>query len=222
MPKFFLKSCVVILLLLVTGISWADTVDLYVNSTDGLGAWDVTGSSPYLDAQDQPTNYIGDNDRNNNSGVFGFDDSADLGTITGVDLYIYADATNAADFTPIINATDTSIDPPTSYGWVSGDISGIVGTWAAINSATMYLDRPNTTNQADCDAAYIKVTYTPSTGRRNMFISWLVGSAEASTAKGVVFAGSGFKKYQAQSDSFLLLETEDALLLETGDKLILE
>ena len=144
----------------------ADTVELYVNSTDAAGAWDVTGASPYLNVQDQPTNIIGDNDRNNISSVFGFADSADLGTITGVDLYVYANATASADFTIFINATDTNLDPPTSWGWVSVDISGTVNTWTAVNAATTYFARSNTTNQADVDAAYILVTYTPSAGSR--------------------------------------------------------
>ena len=63
---------------------------LYVNEVVSAGAWTPVGASPYLNTQNQPTAYIHSAARNANSDVYGFTDSADLGTITSVYLYIYA------------------------------------------------------------------------------------------------------------------------------------
>ena len=87
------------------------TIQLWVDNEDSAGAWDTTGSPPYLGAQDQPTNFIGDNDRNNDSGVYSFQSSADLGTITRVDLYIYANAVAYDDFEVLLNSTQTGLYP---------------------------------------------------------------------------------------------------------------
>src|SRR3972149_11387784 len=133
---------------------------LYVNSYTA-GAWTVTGVSPYLDTQNQPTSYTYSTSRNVDSGVFGFEDSADLGTITSVTLYIYAVGVASTNFTTFVNSTDTGLGPPASWGWVNVDVSSILTTWTAVNAATCYFDRPNTTNSASVDCAYLLVEYTP-------------------------------------------------------------
>jgi len=135
---------------------------LYVNSVVTPGAWDTIGSSPYLDAQDEPTNYISDNGRNNNSDIFGFEDAGQTDeVINSVTLYIYAYGVASSNFSTFINATDTGLGPPASWGWVSVDVSAILTTWAEINAATIYFDRGNTTNEAGVDAAYLYVDYIP-------------------------------------------------------------
>ena len=92
----------------------ANTI-LYVNEVVSSGAWTDVGTPPYLNALDQPTNYTHSSSRNANSDVFGFTDSADLGTITKVDLYIYAQQGGASnDFTTYVNSTDTGLGPPAS------------------------------------------------------------------------------------------------------------
>lgn len=137
-------------------------IDLYVNEIVSSGTWTEVGTTPYLSAQDQPTNYTHSASRNANSSVFGFADSSDLGTITKVELYIYCQHGGSAnDFTPYINANPTSITPPASWDWVSGDVTATVGTtWSGVNAATCYFDKPNTSNDPAVDCAYLKVTYS--------------------------------------------------------------
>lgn len=138
------------------------TETLYVNSFDqSADGWDKTGASPYLGVQDQPTNYVSDNDRNNNCGYFGFATSSETGTINSVTLYMYAYGVAAADFEALINDTSTGLNPPTSWGWVNVDVSSLLTTWGAINAATLLLDRSNTTNDAGCDCAYLEIDYDP-------------------------------------------------------------
>ena len=140
------------------------TVELWVEVFDATAdAWDKTGSLPYLDAQDM-TSYVEDNDRNNNCGYFTFASSANLGTINSVHLHMYAWGVATDDFEALVNDTLTGLGPPTSAGWVNIEITSIISTWAAINSATLLLDRPNTKNLAGCDAAYLLVNYTESSG----------------------------------------------------------
>jgi len=140
------------------------TVELWVEVFDAtIDNWDKTGSTPYLDTQDM-TNYVEDNDRNNDCGYFTFASSEDLGTINSVYLYIYAWAVEAADFEALINDASTGLNPPTSEGWVNAEITSIIGTWGGINVATLLLDRSNSKNLAGCDAAYILVNYTEPSG----------------------------------------------------------
>ena len=138
------------------------TLELYVNNEDSTGAWTTVGSAPYLGIQDQPTNYIYSTTRNSNSGVYSFTNSGKTSeTITSVYLYIYAYGVASSNFTTILNATNTGLGCPTSWGWVNVNVSSILTTWAEIDAVTMYFDRPNTTNNAGVDAAYLYVTYVP-------------------------------------------------------------
>ena len=140
------------------------SVELWVTGFDASSDnWDKYGASPYLGAQDG-SNYVEDNDRNNLCGLFTFDTSADLGTIDSVYLYLYAWGVATTNFEALINDTGTGLGPPTSAGWVNVDVTSIIGTWTAVNSANLLLDRPNTTNVAGCDAAYLLVNYTGSSG----------------------------------------------------------
>ncbi|MBZ9577874.1 hypothetical protein KJA13_02450 [Patescibacteria group bacterium] len=139
-----------------------ETLSLYVNTEVSVGVWTTAGTVPYLNAQDQPTNYIYSIGRNSDSGVYGFADTAQTGTINSVYLYIYAYGVASTNFTTYINSTDTGLGPPTSWGWVSVNVSTILTTWDAINAATCYFDRPNTTDNAGVDAAYFYVDYTPA------------------------------------------------------------
>jgi len=138
----------------------AATEDLYVDSFDAVDdGWTKVGTSPYLDTQNQPTDYIYSAGRNKNSGNYGFTNSSGSGTINSVTLYIYAYGVASADFTTLLSGTDTGLGPPTSWGWVSVDVSTILDTWTKINDATVLFDRPNATNEAGVDAAYLLVDY---------------------------------------------------------------
>lgn len=137
------------------------TIQLWVNEVVSSGSWSQTGTTPWLDTQNQPTSYIYSTGRNSNSSVFGFANSSDLGTITKVELYIYAQSASSSNFESIVNSTGTGLGPPATWGWVSVDVTAIVGTtWTGVNAATVYFDRPNTDVQTSVDAAYLLVTYT--------------------------------------------------------------
>ena len=138
------------------------TLQLWVDNEDSSGSWTTAGTTPYLDAQDQPTNYIYSTARNQNSGVYSFESTAQAGTITSVYLYIYAYGVSGSDFTTYVNATNTGLGPPAAWGWVNVDVSAVLTSWDAINAATIYFDRPNTENDAGVDAAYLYVTYEGS------------------------------------------------------------
>lgn len=142
---------------------------LYVNGIATSTGWTRVGTSPYLGTQNQPTDYIYSVSRNANSDTFNFADSSDLGTINSVTLYIYAYGVAETNFDTFINSTNTGLGPPTSWGWVSVDVSSILTTWAEINAATMYFDRANTADNAGVDCAYLLVNYTPP--ERRIFIT---------------------------------------------------
>ena len=139
-------------------------LSLWVDNEDSTGAWTTTGTAPYIDAQDQPTNYIHDTGRNNVSGTYSFETTTETGTINFVRLYIYAYGVTTSDFEAYLGASATGLGPPTSWGWVYVDVSSILDTWTAINAATVHFDRPNTPNDAGVDACYILVDYTESGG----------------------------------------------------------
>jgi hypothetical protein len=140
---------------------------LWVDNEDSTGAWNTYGSAPYLDAQDS-TNYIDDSDRNNDSGVYSFQASGKTTeTINSVTLYMYAWAGQTADFEAILGATATGLNPPTSPGWVSIDVSSILTTWTEIDAATVYFDRSNNTRTGGVDGCYLLVDYTEAATQVN-------------------------------------------------------
>jgi len=140
------------------------TVTLKVNSAPGSSDWTLNGNTPYLDEQDA-TNYITNNGRNKSSGVFGFANSSDLGTITAVKLFTYGNSVSS-NLTIVAQMNDGSttnnynLALTTSAGWIEIDIVGFIDTWTKINAATVNFIRPNSTVQTDVDASYIQVTYT--------------------------------------------------------------
>jgi hypothetical protein len=142
-------------------------VNDYDNNRDG---WTKVGTSPYLDAQDQPTNY-GYNATNKVLwGNFDFADSAALGTINSVHFYAYGkcaqvgrdptawgwDGTTWVDF--------KKFPFTTVWGWGNIDLSEELDTWTKINGVRLYIE--GRTGQAPgtfVDACYISVDYTPPT-----------------------------------------------------------
>lgn len=136
-------------------------VQLWVDNEDSTGAWSTVGTTPYIDTQNEPTAYIYSTGRNSLSGVFSFQTTGVGGTINWVRLYIYAYGVATSDFEAYLGATATGLGPPAgSWQWVYVDVSSILTSWSAINSATTYFDRPNTQNDAGVDACYILVDYT--------------------------------------------------------------
>lgn len=125
--------------------------------------WDKYGADPYLNVQNG-IDYVEDNDRNQNCGHFTFQTTSVSGTINNVKLYLYAWGGATNDFEAEINDTGTDLGPPTSPGWVNTEVTSILDTWEKINAATLLLDRRSTTNVAGCDAAYLLIDYTESSG----------------------------------------------------------
>lgn len=162
------------------------TLSLYVDNEDLAGAWDTTGSTPYLDAQDQPTNYISDNDRNNDSGTYSFAGTAETGTINSVTLYLYVYGVAASNFAAILSGNNLGDSARAgSWNWVTKDVSAVLDTWEKINAATLLLDRPNTQDEAGCDCAYLYIDYTGVTANEQGVAGVLVMSG--TVAKQSVF-----------------------------------
>lgn len=144
-------------------------VSLYVNQiTNETTKWTEVGVAPYLDTQNQPTSYIYTTGRNDTSDTYGFADSADLGTITSVLLYVYCQSVATSDFTAYVNATQYSINPGTTWAWKSVNVTATLSTWTLVNAATVYFQHANTGNRSDIDCAYLFVTYTPAAGPTNV------------------------------------------------------
>jgi len=163
-------------------------LQLWVN---GLGTenpdWTRVGTPPHLNAQDQPTNYIYDTNRNKNCGNFTFQDTPELGTINSVTLYIFCKSVASNDFDVYLSSDNLSftalgLSIPSSWGWINKDVLTTLDTWAKINGATIYLDRRSTTNRSDVDAAYILIDYTEQVGPTPNAFNKLAFESEPPTA----------------------------------------
>lgn len=143
------------------------TETLYVNGLGAeRGAWTRVGASPYLDVQDQPTNYVHTAVKKAEIGDFTFANtthSAD--TLNSVALYAYSRKVGppTADFM-IWNGTswvDTGLaqDVDGLWSWESVAVASL-DTWAKVDGAKLYLRQPNDEDQTEVDAAYLLCTYT--------------------------------------------------------------
>ena len=137
------------------------TLELWVNEVVSSSVkWTEVGVEPQLDTQNQPTQYIYTTGRRETSDVYGFTNSGHtVETITSVFLYVYSQTVATSDFTTTINSTDVGLVPTTTWNWANVNVSSILTTWAAIDAATLYFVRANTTNLSNIDAAYLYVTY---------------------------------------------------------------
>jgi len=86
-----------VVLVISTGVSPVDAaaVDewLYVHTDDNTGtAWNEVGTTPFVDAQDEPTNYGWIDSSNKNWGNFEVDDTTGTGTVNSVNLTVYVDS----------------------------------------------------------------------------------------------------------------------------------
>jgi len=131
---------------------WLD-VDAFDATYDN---WDTkTGTSPYLDAQDEPTNFIEDNTASATIGWFSFPDTTMTGTLT-VNVSIYASNDDGAgnddftvyyDFTGGSGAVLFTPDLTTSYAYYTATVTGC-DTVAEVNSLRFYFET-NTVTQPD-------------------------------------------------------------------------
>jgi len=176
------------------------TVELWVNGFDASSdSWTKIGSTPYLDAQDQPTNYVYSSARNTNCGLFTFQQRAGSETINSVVLYIYSYGVATNDFECYLGATPTGLGPPAGgWAWKNIDVSTILTTWSEINTATLLLDRRNTTNEAGCDATYLLVDYVSGPTNVNVFdgltLSDGIGKERRFTVSDGLNASDGFPR----------------------------
>ena len=143
---------------------WVDGFD---NSRTG---WNRYGNSPYLDAQDQPDNYVEGDAENDEIGDFTFQD-LDSGTVQNVTLKIYyycylyppfAGAEvylwNGSSWVYIDNFPETS--NAGSWSWESYDVSDILDSLEKVNNAKIYFKAIGSyvsSYPIKVDAAYLSV-----------------------------------------------------------------
>ena len=151
---------------------------LWVDSFDSTrDQWAKNGSSPYLDVQDDPTNYVyGEPDGVGSQdgeqiGDFGFEDHSQTGTINSVILRIYGHGNPSRpnqNFFSVHLWDGTSWNEvmdfrgEANYIWKEVDVSAYLDTWDKVNGAKIYLEAEarglNRAGQA-CDAAVLVVDY---------------------------------------------------------------
>jgi hypothetical protein len=154
------------------------TLYLYVDSDDGsLTGWSTVGSSPYLGVINYPTAYIYARINCRERGVFGFLDSADLGTINTVKAQFYGRYT----VSPEISGDEAYFKNnavwslpyllyfTTSWDWQTADLTSDATlspfTWAKINALVTKLHHSNLVNEnTNCqiDCARLAIDYTPT------------------------------------------------------------
>jgi len=157
-----------------------EILDLYVDSFDATkDQWVKNGSSPYLDAQDEPNNYVyspleGNGSKNGDQiGDFGFEDASQTGTIISVKLRVYGHAStsnpdqcyfsvhlwNGSSWTEIMD-----FEGEGNYVWKEVDVSSYLDNWDKVNGAEIFLRTEDAGSlekgEHACDAAFIRVNYT--------------------------------------------------------------
>jgi len=148
------------------------TATLWVNAFDNVRTgWTRVGSSPYLDAKDQPTNYV----YNDNTvvayqkiGDFHFPNLPTEATdVTSVTLWVYADTASPFVYFWIYVWDGSVWNEVTCYhgpwSWKSYDLSTVLDTVEKVNNAKIYLDSAGFGVVIKCDAVYLEVEYTVKT-----------------------------------------------------------
>jgi len=128
---------------------------LWVNNFDATrDQWVKNGSSPYLEAQDEPNNCVygekaGIGSRNGDQiGDFEFEDTNQTGTIISVKLRVYGHASttkpnqcyfsvclwDGTSWTKVMEVKGGNV-----YAWIEADVSSHLTTWGQINGAKIYL-----------------------------------------------------------------------------------
>ncbi|MFW9905261.1 MAG: hypothetical protein ACFFFH_13055 [Candidatus Thorarchaeota archaeon] len=172
--------------------SQINQMDLFVDSWDGVhDNWERYGVSPYLDVQDEPSNYVyGKNGGKGSSdgdliGDFDFEDTSQIGIILSVKILVYGrgnpfDARRAY-FSVYLWDGDKYSEIMDFYNerfwtWKEVDITAVINTWSQINEAKIYLrtEDPQARNygQQACDAALIRVEYEKLTHEVDLEVQW--------------------------------------------------
>jgi len=141
-------------------------------------AWTEVGTSPYLDAQDQPTNYIYNASKKAAQGYFGFEDSGSLGVIGTVNLEMYgwnASALDVHDLDMNGNAYNISF-PQGAWGWSTVDITSDYSDWSIISNASLQIISENNNNAVSIDVARIVVYYAAGSETADVYLTSLYGN----------------------------------------------
>ena len=152
---------------------------LYVDSFDATSTqWLTAGTAPYLDAQDEPNNYVYTVVRGAGSkdgdlmGDFGFEDHDTTGTINSVTLRVYGRADpskplqryfsvwlwDGNSWNEVMNFRGEG-----SWTWKEVDVTQYLNTWNKINQAKIRLQTEVigvTGGGHACDAAVLVIDYT--------------------------------------------------------------
>ncbi len=120
-----------------------DFINLYVNGYDArIEEWTPSGSNPYLDLQDEPTNIIFVDVKTERIGDFSFDDLPGTPTVVSVFLYVYTDCGGEIiRFHVWDGAGWTSFDFTGSpYSLQSVDITSVLSIDSEIDGAMVWVE----------------------------------------------------------------------------------
>jgi len=166
------KITIALICLICISFVSAGTIDLYVNSFDSrITEWTNYGTTPYLNIQDQPTNWILSPDINDKiHGDFFFDDMPSNATvINSVVLHTYSQCPggkgtmqfdgyiwNGVGYTKY---ADICHSIRGVWGW-DEQIVGILNTPERVNNTKIYLKtRPFGTGAGSADTMFLRVDY---------------------------------------------------------------
>lgn len=145
---------------------------LYIESwTNVIDEWTRVGADPYLDAQDQPTNYIHVSVKTQEEGDFNFTDVQAEGysyTLHTVHLAMYCDAGSEIIYATLHDGSGWSGDytfQGSGWAWRSVDVSGFLDTKTKIDDALLHLESAaigGWSGSVAVDAAYLRVNLTAS------------------------------------------------------------
>ena len=121
---------------------------LYVTALDNSTLdWTEVGNTPYLRYIDYDVHYISTDADGNVEGDFDFEDTAQGGYPTIVEIALRIRSTTAGDDRVIVWIFDGSdwanigtITPTTSWQWLNVDISSVLDTFTKVNAAMLRLE----------------------------------------------------------------------------------
>jgi hypothetical protein len=185
---------------------------LWVGSFDtARTGFSTTGTSPYLDAQDEPTNYVsqtGTPAKKAQTGDYYFDDpteSGDMVTST-IGVYFNYPSTRLLQLSVSVNNgtdyTDYTFAGLDAYGWVLTDVSGIISHTDTMSSVQVYFQAANAADLIQIDAMYHHATYAGATTQEASFQVDTILSLED-------------QEVQYQLDTILQTELESQIDLDT-------
>lgn len=139
-------------------------VNAYVNLS--RAGWTYTGTSPYLNLQDQPTNQISTATKSVSTNDFGFADlEAGATTVSAVILNIYCIASASVKSSSVYvwdgasYSTAYTLSMPLAFAYVQIDVTAWLNTVAKVNAAQIYITSAATAQTYTVDHAYLAVTY---------------------------------------------------------------